>query len=93
MVLFKTLFSTEMGVTAPSNVSTSVSMIRPVMGTVIPPFTDGVPSTTSTQSSLLVRPRLDDQNTNMQNPSREHPYDMPTSVMENVHNSVSAFAD
>jgi len=54
------LVSTEMGVTAPSNVSTSVPMTRPEMGTVIPPFTAGVPSITSTQSSPLVRPRLDD---------------------------------
>jgi hypothetical protein len=85
--------STEMGVTPPSNVSTFVPMTRPEMGTVIPPFTTGVPSTTSTQSSPLVRPRLDDRNTNMQNISREQLYGMPASMMANVHNSASAFAD
>jgi len=85
--------STEMGVTTPLNISTSVPMTRPEMGTVIPPFTACVPSTTSTQSSPLVRPRLDDRNTSMQNLSREQPYGMPTSMMENVHNSEPAFAD
>jgi hypothetical protein len=43
--------STEMGVTAPSTVSTSTQMTRPEMGTVIPPFTADVPSTTSLPST------------------------------------------
>jgi len=43
--------STDMGVTAPSTVSTSTQMTRPEMGTVIPPFTAGVPLTTSMPSS------------------------------------------
>jgi len=85
--------SKKMGVTAPSTVSTSVPMTRPEMGAVIPTFTAGVPSTTSIPSSPLVMPRLDDRNTNMQNLSREQPYGMPTSMMENVHNSASVFAD
>ena len=87
--------STELGVTAPSTVSTSVQMTRPEMGTVIPPFTTSVPTTTSIPSSSAPsnRPRLDDRNTSMQNLSREQPYGMPTSLMANVHNSVSVFAD
>jgi len=63
------------------------------MGTVIPPFTAGVPSTTSIQSYSLVRTTLDDRNINMQNVSREQPYGKPTSMMENVHNIASDFAD
>ena len=81
--------STEMGAT----VSTSSPMTRPEMGIVIPPFIVGVPSTTSIPSSPLVRPRLDDRNTNMQNILREQPYGMQTSMMANVHNSAFAFAD
>jgi len=38
-------------------------------------------------------PRLDDRNVNMQNVSREQLYDMPTSLMANVHNSASVFAN
>jgi hypothetical protein len=57
--------STEMGVTASSTVSTSVPMTRPEIGTVITPFTAGVPSTTNISSSSLVRSRLGDQNINM----------------------------
>jgi len=65
------------------------------MGTVIPPFTAGVPSTTSMPSTSAPsnRPRLDDRNVNVQNISREQLYGMPTSMMANVHNSASAFAD
>ena len=85
--------STKMGVTAAPNVSTSVPMTRQKMGTVIPPFTIGVRLTTSTRSTPLVRPRLDDRNTSIQNLSREQLYGMPTSMMANVHNSASAFAD
>jgi hypothetical protein len=83
--------STKMGVTVPSTVSTSTQMTRPKMGTVIPPFTAGVPSTTNMPSTSAPsnRPRLDDRNENMQNVSREQPYGMPTSLMANVHNSAS----
>jgi len=63
------------------------------MGTFVPPFTTGVPSTISVPSSSLVRPRLDDRNTNMQTHPREQLYGMKTSMMANVHNSASAFAD
>jgi len=65
------------------------------MGTFIPPFTAGVPSTTSMPSTSAPsnRPRLDDRSVNVQNISREQPYGMPTSMMANVHNSASAFAD
>jgi len=87
--------STDMGVTAPSTVSTSTQMTRPEMGTVIPPFTAGVPSTTNMPSSNAPsnKPRSDDRNVNIHNVSREQPYGMPTSMMENVHNSASVFAD
>ena len=87
------LVSTETGVTAPSTVLTSSPMTRPEMGTFVPPFTAGIPSTTSVPSSPLVRPRLDGRNTNVKNLPREQPYGMPTSMMENVHNSASTFAN
>jgi hypothetical protein len=63
------------------------------MGTFVPPFTTGVPLTTSVSRSPLVRPRLDDRNTNVLKLPSEQQYGMPTSMMVNVHNSVSAFAD
>jgi len=87
--------STEMVVTAPSTVSMSAQMTRPEMGIVIPPFTTGVPSTTSMPSTSAPsnRPRLDDRNVNMQNVSREQPYGMPTSLMADVRNSASLFVD
>ncbi|KEH37985.1 endonuclease/exonuclease/phosphatase family protein [Medicago truncatula] len=85
--------STETGVTAPSTVSTSSPMTRQKMGTFVPPFTAGVPLTISVPSYPLVRPRLDDRNTNVQNLLREQAYGMPTSMMANVHNSASAFAE
>jgi len=96
--------STKMGVTAPSTVSTSAPMTRPEMETFVPPFIVGVPSTSNIPSSLLIRPKLDDRNTNVQSLSKEQPYGMPTSMMEqpygmqtsmmeNVHNSVSTFAE
>jgi hypothetical protein len=70
-------------------------MARPEMGTVIPPFTAGVPSTTTKPSSsaLSNRPKSNDRNVNIQNVSREQPYGMPTSIMTNVHNSASVCAD
>jgi len=85
--------STEMGVTTPSTVSTSSPTTRSEMGTFVPPFTVGVPLTTSVPSSPLVRPMFDDGNTNVQNLPREQPYGMPTSMMANVHNSPSTFTD
>jgi len=42
---------------------------------------------------FIIRPRLDDRNTNVYNLSKEQPYGMPTSMMANVHNSASAFAE
>jgi len=59
----------------------------------VPPFTAGVPSTTSFPSSSLIRPRLDDRHTNVQNLSKEQTYGMLTSMMANVHNSASAFPE
>jgi len=89
------LGSTEMEVTAPSTISTSAQMTRPEMGTVIPPFTTGVPSTIIIPSSSAPSnmPRHDDRNVNMQNVPREQPYGMPTSMMANLHNSAFVFAD
>jgi len=89
------LGSTDMRVTAPSTVSTSTQMTRPEIGTVIHLFTVGVPSTTSMASSSAPsnRPRSDDQNVNIKKVSSDQPYGMPTSMMENVHNSASIFAD
>ena len=87
------LVSTETGVTTPSTVSTSSPMKRQKMGTFVLQFSAGIPSTTNIPSSLFVRPKLEDRTTNMQNHSREQPYRMPTSIMANVHNSASAFAD
>jgi len=70
-------------------------MKKPEMGTVIPPFTAGGPSTTSLLGSSAPsnRPRFDDRNVNIQNISREQLYGIPTSMMANVHNSASIFAD
>jgi len=87
--------SMEMGVTAPSTVSTSTQMTQLELGTVIPPFTAGVPLTASMPSTSAPsnRPRLDDRNVNIHNISREQPYGMPTSMMVNVHNSAFLFAD
>ena len=70
-------------------------MTRLEMGTVIPPFTAGVPSTTNMPSTSAPsnRLRLDDRNVNLHNISREQPYGMPTSMMANVHNSATVFAD
>jgi len=51
--------STKMRVTAPSTVSTSAQMTRPEMGTVIPPFIAGVPSTTSIPFLVLLQIGLD----------------------------------
>ena len=89
------LGSTEMEVTAPSTISTSAQMTRPEMGTVIPPFTTGVPSTIIIPSSSAPSnmPRHDDRNVNMQNVPREQPFGMPNSMMANVHNNASVFVD
>jgi len=65
------------------------------MGTFVPPYIAGVPFSTSVPSSPLpsVRLRLDDHNVGMQNLSREQAYGMPTSMMANIQNSASVFAD
>jgi len=75
------LVSTETGVTTPSTVSTSSPMKRQKMGTFVLQFSAGIPSTTNIPSSPLVRPKLDDRNTNVQNLLREQRYGMPTSMM------------
>jgi len=88
--------STDMGVAAPATVSTTdVPMTQPEMGTFEPPFTVGVPVSTSVPISPhpQVRSRLDDRFITMQNLSREQPYGMPTSMMASLHNNASTFAD
>lgn len=87
--------STEMGVTAPPTVSTSTQMTRPEMGTIIPPFTTGVPSTSNMPSTSAPsnRPRLDDRNVSVRNISREQLYGMPTLMMANLHSSAFIFTD
>jgi len=87
--------STDMGVTAPSTVSTSAPLTRLEMRNVIPPLTAGVPSNTNMPSTSAPSnmPRLDDRNINMQNVLREQSYGMSTSMMANVHNSASVFAE
>ena len=87
--------SMETGVTTRSTVSTSAPMTRPKIGTFVPPFTAKVPLSTSVPSSPLpsLRLRLDDQSLSTQNLFREQLYGMPTSMMADIQNSVSIFAD
>jgi len=61
------------------------------MGTFVPPFTTGVPMSISVPSSpnSQVRTRSDDNVINTQNYSKNQPYSMPTSMMENFHNNPS----
>jgi len=58
------------------------------MGTFVPPFTDGVPVSTSvpTSPNPQVRIRFGDRVIITQNSYRDKPYGMPTSMMENFHN-------
>lgn len=60
-----------------------------------PPFTTGVPVSTSFSASPypLVRVGFDDRFITMQNLSRDQTYGMLTSMMENFHKNASAFAD
>jgi len=76
--------SKEMGVTAPT---ITAQMTQPEIGTFVPPFTYGVPMSTSvpTSPNPQVRTRFDDRVINMQNFSRDQPYGMPTSTTENFH--------
>jgi len=64
------------------------------MGTFVPPFTAGVPVSTTvpTTPNPQVRTRFDDRVINMQNSSRDQAYNMPTSMMENLHN-IPAFTE
>jgi hypothetical protein len=83
---------TEIEVTAPT---TTATMTRPKIGTFVPPFTTGVPVSNSVPMypNPQVRPRLDDRYITIQNLFREQPYGLPNSMMENLHNNVSASAD
>jgi hypothetical protein len=88
--------STEIGVTAPLTASTTASpMTQPKMGIFVPPLTAGIPVSTSIPKSPhpKVRARLDGRFITVQNLSREQPYGMPTSMMANLHNIASTFAD
>ena len=77
---------TEMGVTASVTAPTTI-VTQPEMGTFVPPFTAGVPVSTSIAASSYpqFRDRSDDRITSMPNFSREQPYGMPTSLMTNLH--------
>ena len=80
------LVSTEMEVTAPTpTTNVTTQMTQPEIGTFVPPFTVGVPVFTSVPTSLdpQVRTRFDDMVINTHNSSRDQPYGMPTSMMEN----------
>jgi len=59
------------------------------MGAFVPPFIVGVHVSTSvpTYPNPQVRARFDDRVINMQNFSKDQPYGMPTSMMENLHNN------
>jgi hypothetical protein len=83
--------STDMGVTAQTVIA---QMTRLEMGTYVPPFTAGVPVTTSvpTSPNPQVRTRFDDRVINTQNLSRDQPYGIPTSMMVNLHN-IPAFTE
>jgi len=90
------LVTTEMGVTAPATFSTTVAAItQPKIGIYVPPFTTSIPVSTAIPMSPhpQVNARLDDRFIAMQTFVREQPYGMPTSMMENLHNNASIFAD
>jgi len=82
--------STEMGVTTSTIAPTiTAPMMKPKMGTFVPSFTAGVPVSTSIPASPnpQVRDRFDDRDLNMQNFSKDEPYGIQTSMMENLHNN------
>jgi len=68
---------------------TTTPTTQPEMVTFVPPFTAGVPVSTSVHTSPnpQVRARFDDRVINMQNFSKDQPYGMPTSMMANLHNN------
>jgi hypothetical protein len=83
-------FSTEIRVTAPTTAPTvTAQMTQPEIGTFVPPITTGVPVSTSvpTSPNPQVRTRFDDRVLNMQIFSKDQPYIMPASMMENLHNN------
>ena len=82
--------STEMGVTTPTTtLIVTAQMTQPEMETFAQPFTAGVLVSTSvpTSPNPLVRTRFDDRVINKQNFSKDQPYYMPTSMIENLHNN------
>jgi len=85
---------TEMGVTA-SLTAPTTAVTQPEMGTFMPPFTAGVPVSTSILASSYpqFRARNDDRITSMPNFSREQPYGMPTSLMINLHDNEFALTE
>ena len=88
--------SMEMGVTAPTTVSTTAAaMTQPKMGTFVPQLTTSVPVSTSIPASPhpQVMAKLDDRFITTQNLFREQTYGMPTSMMTSLHNNTSTFAD
>jgi hypothetical protein len=86
---------TKIEVTAPTTVpNVTAQMTHSEMGTFVPPFTVGVFMSTSvlTTPNPQVRTRFDDKVINMRNFSMDQPYDMPTSMMANLHN-IPAFTE
>ena len=80
---------TEMRVTDPTTAPpVTAQMTKPGMGTFVPPFTAGVPVSTSvpTSSNPQVRTRFDDRVIKTKNSSRYQPYGITTSMMANFHN-------
>jgi hypothetical protein len=88
--------SMEMRVTASTTAPTIIAAVtRSEMVTFVPPFMAGVTVSTSVPTSPhpQVRPRLDDWFITMQSLSREQPCGMPTLMIANLHNNVSAPLD
>jgi len=99
--------STDLGVTAPSTVSTiTTTMTQSGVGTFMPPYTISIHVTTSipVSNSIHVSPhahimaRLDDwflamQNLTMPMTTMEQPYGMPASIMTSLQNNASIFGD
>jgi len=80
----------ETGITASTTAPTIIAaMTQSEKGTFVPPFTAGVPVSTSIPAfrNTQVRARFDDRFVNMQNLSKDQPYGMPTSMMANFHNN------
>jgi len=88
--------STEIGVTTPSNVSTTVAVVtQPEIGSFVPPFTTNIHVSIVIPISPYpqVRAILNDRFIAMKNFIREQPFGMPTSMMASLQNNAFTFAD